>query len=106
MVRNPSPAVRQKYSNRSWKKPRPKSATWPWILDDLVLYAIYPVTGKKFLQWKYGKEEAPDSVKPITMDEVKKREALVKKALAGELIEKKTDAPAKGENSAYLQRLR
>ena len=68
-------------------------------MDDLVLYAIYPVTGRKFLQWKYGKEEAPDSVKPITMDEVKKREALVKKALAGELIEKKTDAPAKGENS-------
>jgi pyruvate carboxylase subunit B len=28
-------------------------------MDDLVLYAIYPVTGKKFLQWKYGKEEVP-----------------------------------------------
>jgi len=67
-------------------------------MDDLVLYAIYPVTGKKFLQWKYGKEEAPASVKPITMDEVKKRDALVKKALAGELIEKKKDAPEKGEN--------
>jgi oxaloacetate decarboxylase alpha subunit/pyruvate carboxylase subunit B len=58
-------------------------------MDDLVLYAIYPVTGKKFLQWKYGKEEAPESVKPITLEQVKKREALVKKALAGELVEKK-----------------
>jgi pyruvate carboxylase subunit B len=66
--------------------------------EDLVIYAMFPVTGKKFLQWKYGKEEAPASVKPITMDEVKKREALVKKALAGELIEKKKDAPVKGEN--------
>jgi pyruvate carboxylase subunit B len=27
--------------------------------DDLVLYALYPVTGKKFLKWKYGKEEPP-----------------------------------------------
>jgi oxaloacetate decarboxylase alpha subunit/pyruvate carboxylase subunit B len=32
------------------------------------------------------------------MDQVKKRDALVKKALAGELVEKKKDAPAKGEN--------
>jgi pyruvate carboxylase subunit B len=67
-------------------------------MDDLVLYAIYPVTGKKFLQWKYGKEEPPASVKPITMNEVKKRDALLKKAKAGELVEKKKDAPAKGEN--------
>ncbi|WP_054693265.1 pyruvate carboxylase subunit B, partial [Desulfosarcina cetonica] len=66
--------------------------------DDLVLYAMFPVTGKKFLQWKYGKEDAPASVKAITLEDVKKREALVKKALAGELIEKKKDAPAKGEN--------
>jgi oxaloacetate decarboxylase alpha subunit/pyruvate carboxylase subunit B len=67
-------------------------------MDDLVTYALYPVTGKKFLQWKYGKEQPPASVKPITMDEVKKRDALVKKALAGELVEKKKDAPPKGES--------
>jgi oxaloacetate decarboxylase alpha subunit/pyruvate carboxylase subunit B len=67
-------------------------------MDDLVLYAIYPVTGKKFLQWKYGKEEPPASVRPITMDEVKKKDALLKKAKAGELVEKKKDTPAKGEN--------
>jgi pyruvate carboxylase subunit B len=59
-------------------------------MDDLVLYALYPVTGRKFLQWKYGKETPPDSVKPMTLEQVKKREALVKKALAGELVEKKT----------------
>ena len=68
-------------------------------MDDLVLYAIYPVTGKKFLQWKYGKEEAPDSVRPITMEEVKAKDALVKKALAGQLVEKSKDAPAKSENA-------
>ncbi len=68
-------------------------------MDDLVLYAIYPVTGKKFLQWKYGKEEPPAAVKPITMDEVKKKDELIKKAKAGELVEKKQEAPAKGENT-------
>ena len=67
-------------------------------LDDLVLYAIYPVTGKKFLQWKYGKEEVPAAVKPITMQQVKKQDELIKKAKAGDLVEKKKDAPAKGES--------
>ena len=67
-------------------------------MDDLVLYAIYPVTGKKFLQWKYGKEEVPAAVKPITMQQVKKQDELLKKAKAGELVEKKKDAPAKGES--------
>ena len=66
-------------------------------IDDLILYAIYPVTGKKFLEWKYGKTPVPDSVKPITMEEVKKRDEIIKKAKAGLLVEKKTTAPAKSE---------
>ena len=65
-------------------------------MDDLVLYAIYPVTGKKFLQWKYGKQEAPDSVKPITMEQVKAKDEIIKKAKAGELVEKKPGTPEKG----------
>jgi pyruvate carboxylase subunit B len=28
--------------------------------DDLVLCALYPVTGKRFLKWKYGLEEIPE----------------------------------------------
>ncbi len=68
-------------------------------MDDLVLYTIYPVTGKKFLQWKYGKEEAPASVRPITLEDVKKRDELVKKAKAGELVEKKKDAPPKSDSA-------
>jgi oxaloacetate decarboxylase alpha subunit/pyruvate carboxylase subunit B len=66
-------------------------------IDDLILYAIYPVTGKKFLEWKYGKTEVPDSVKPITMEEVKKKDEIIKKAKAGLLVEKKTTAPAKSD---------
>jgi len=66
-------------------------------MDDLILYAQFPVTGKKFLEWKYGKKEVPDSVKPITLEDVKKRDELIKKAKAGELIERKSDEPAKSE---------
>jgi pyruvate carboxylase subunit B len=67
-------------------------------MDDLITYAMFPVTGKKFLQWKYGIEDPPESVKPNSLEQVKKRDALVKKALAGELIERKCADPAKGEN--------
>lgn len=57
-------------------------------LDDELIYAIYPVTGKKFLSWKYGKEEPPQEVKPRTIEDVKAQEELLKKAKAGELLEK------------------
>lgn len=64
-------------------------------LDDLILYAQFPVTGKKFLEWKYGKAEPPASVKPITLEEVRKKDEIIKKAKAGKLIEPKPDTPQK-----------
>ncbi len=68
-------------------------------MDDLVLYAIYPVTGKKFLKWKYGKEEAPEEVKARTLDQVKAQDDLIKKAKEGLLVEKSSQtAPEKSEN--------
>lgn len=54
-------------------------------IDDEVLLALYPVTGKKFLKIKYGLEEMPADMKAKTMEEVKKEEELITKALAGEL---------------------
>ncbi len=71
----------------------------PVDVDDIILYAIYPVTGKRFLKWKYGKEEPPPEVKAKTLKEVEAEQALIAKAKAGELIEKpKKEIPAKGEN--------
>ncbi len=68
-------------------------------LDDELIYAIYPVTGKRFLQWKYGKEPVPDDVKPITLEQIKAKKELIQKALAGKLVEKtEKEAPAKGDN--------
>jgi oxaloacetate decarboxylase alpha subunit/pyruvate carboxylase subunit B len=67
-------------------------------LDDELIYALYPVTGKRFLQWKYGKEPVPDDVKPITLEQVKARQELVQRAIAGKLVEKiEKEAPAKGD---------
>jgi pyruvate/oxaloacetate carboxyltransferase len=59
--------------------------------DDLVLCALYPVTGKRFLKWKYGLEEIPEEMKPKTMEQVKKEAEIVRKALAGELTSKKSN---------------
>lgn len=66
-------------------------------MDDLILYAQFPVTGRKFLEWKYGKSEVPDNVKPITLEDVAKKDEILKKAKAGELVEKKGDTPEKTE---------
>jgi oxaloacetate decarboxylase alpha subunit/pyruvate carboxylase subunit B len=67
--------------------------------DDLILYALYPVTGKKFLKWKYGKEPVPDDVKPRTLDDAKAMIETLKKIRKGEItIPEKNDVPEKGEN--------
>ena len=64
-------------------------------LDDEIICALYNLTGKRFLRWKYGLEEVPDEVKPKTLEDVKKEKELVQKALSGELTAKgKKDKPA------------
>ena len=68
-------------------------------MDDVLLYGIFPVTGKRFLKWKYGKEDPPPEVKPRTLEQIKEEEELVKLAKLGQLVRKvekkgppKTDA--------------
>jgi oxaloacetate decarboxylase alpha subunit/pyruvate carboxylase subunit B len=68
-------------------------------LDDALIYALYPVTGKKFLNWKYGKEQPPKEVQPRTLEDAKAEQELLMKAKAGKLVEiPEKAAPAKGEN--------
>ena len=38
---------------------------------DVLIYALYPTTGSRFLKWKYGLEPIPDEVKPKTLEQVK-----------------------------------
>ncbi|QZT38107.1 pyruvate carboxylase subunit B [Halosquirtibacter xylanolyticus] len=70
-------------------------------IDDEVLCALYPVTGKRFLKWKYGLEEVPAEVKPRTMEDVKHDAELVEKALSGKLTDKGSDD--KPENMRELE---
>ena len=64
---------------------------------DVLIYALYPQTGLRFLKWKYGLEPIPKEVLPVTLDDVKREDALIKKALCGDLVEKpKKEAPEKG----------
>ena len=68
-------------------------------IDDIILYAIFPTTGKKFLEWKYGKiKEAPGD-KVVSLDDVKKMDALMAKAKAGKVMEiPDKPVPEKSEN--------
>ncbi len=69
-------------------------------IGDVLIYAIYPQTGMKYLRIKYGLEPVPASMKPKTLEDVKKEDELIAKALAGKLVEKveapKKEVPAKG----------
>jgi oxaloacetate decarboxylase alpha subunit/pyruvate carboxylase subunit B len=68
--------------------------------EDIILYTLYPVTGKKFLNYKYGKETPPDSLKARTLEDVKKADEILAKAKAGKLVEKSAaNAPEKGEHT-------
>lgn len=40
-------------------------------IDDVLVCALYPTTGKRFLRWKYGLEEVPAEVKPSGDQEAK-----------------------------------
>lgn len=67
---------------------------------DVLIAALYPVTGSRFLKWKYGIEPAPDNVKPKTLEDVERERVLVEKALSGELVEPPDkDAPPKGPHA-------
>jgi len=48
---------------------------------DLLIYTLYPTTGKQFLKWKYGLEERPPEVKPKTMEDIRKEDEAVAAAL-------------------------
>ncbi len=66
-------------------------------IGDVLIYAIYPQTGMRFLRWKYGLEPVPDSVKPKTLEEIKREDDIIEKAKAGKLVEKvEKEVPVKG----------
>lgn len=63
-------------------------------LGDVLIYALYPTTGMRFLRWKYGLEESPPETKPKTLDNIKKEDELIARIKSGEPLAM-TRAPAK-----------
>ncbi|GAB4266359.1 MAG: hypothetical protein Kow0092_19210 [Deferrisomatales bacterium] len=64
---------------------------------DLLLYTLFPTTGKRFLSVKYNQEPPPGEWAPRTLEDAEREGALVRKALNGELVEKPAKvAPPKG----------
>ncbi|MBW1951602.1 MAG: pyruvate carboxylase subunit B [Deltaproteobacteria bacterium] len=75
-------------------------------IGDVLIYALYPTTGLRFLKWKYGLEEIPEDVKPITMEHIKLEDEVINKIKQKNLFQKVKDylerldrpAPEKGES--------
>jgi pyruvate carboxylase subunit B len=63
-------------------------------IGDVLIYALYPTTGMRFLRWKYGLETPPPEVMPKTLEDVRREDELIAKLKAGKLAEK--DPPATG----------
>ncbi len=65
-------------------------------IGDVLIYALYPTTGMRFLRWKYGLETPPPEVKAKTMDDVRRENELVAKAKAGKLAAAETPPKESG----------
>ena len=53
---------------------------------DLLIYALYPTVGRRFLEWKYGVSEMPPEVKKgKTMARVRREDRLIQLLRSGEL---------------------
>lgn len=69
-------------------------------IGDVLIYAMYPTTGMKFLRWKYGLETPPAEVMPKTIAQCEAEQALVDKARKGLLVEPAGKAPAPPRSGA------
>jgi pyruvate/oxaloacetate carboxyltransferase len=69
------------YLEPELEKARAKMANLAKDDFDLLIYALYPTTGEQFLKWKYGLEQRPSSVKPKTLEDIRKEDAAMAAAL-------------------------
>jgi len=65
-------------------------------IGDVLIYALYPTTGMRFLRWKYGLEAPPEETKARTINDVKREEQLIAKLKAGKLAEREASAKGSG----------
>ncbi len=64
---------------------------------DVLIYAMYPTTGLRFLKWKYGLEEPPAEVKPVTLEDIAREDEMIEKVRKGEAtVNPQVQRPEKG----------
>ena len=56
-------------------------------IGDVLIYALYPTTGLRFLKWKYGKEAPPPETAGKSLEDIKRENDLIAKAKSGKLVE-------------------
>lgn len=57
-------------------------------MGDVLLCALYPSHGMRYLRWKYGLETPPPEVRPKTLEDIRREDELIAKAKMGKLVEK------------------
>jgi pyruvate carboxylase subunit B len=55
-------------------------------IGDVLIYALYPSTGMRFLRWKYGLEEPPEETKPKTLEDIRREDELIARVRSGKLV--------------------
>jgi len=75
------------------EKAKEESKEFARNTQDVLIYALFPTTGARFLKHKHGIDKTtPDDWKPPrapkTLEEVKKEDELIAKAKAGKLVER------------------
>jgi pyruvate carboxylase subunit B len=65
-------------------------------IGDVLIYALYPTTGMRFLKWKYGLEKPPEETRAKTIDDVRREDELIAKLKAGRLAEREAAAKESG----------
>jgi len=70
-------------------------------IGDVLIYALYPTTGMRFLRWKYGLETPPADLKMKTMDDIKREDEIIAKVRSGEITEAAQAAPTAGGFKNY-----
>ena len=81
---------------------------------DILIYALYPTTGMRFLKWKYGLEPIPAEVKGKTLEQIALEDEVYLTIKQKKLFAKVKEyldtlaqaAPEKGPGPQELQRLR
>jgi len=54
-------------------------------IGDVLTAALYPITGLRFLKWKYGLETPPPELKLKTTEDIRREDELIAKIKAGKL---------------------